>query len=55
MTGEYISPKQAAEVLGIHKITILRKIKNGEIPHKRLGYKTIRIPKSYINEIHKGD
>ena len=39
----YLSPKQAAEKLGVCKATILRHIKSGDLKAYHLGTKTIRI------------
>jgi len=35
---EVMSPKEAAEYLGISKVTLYKLLKNGEIPGRRLGY-----------------
>ncbi|WP_373899313.1 helix-turn-helix transcriptional regulator [Haloimpatiens sp. FM7315] len=46
---EYITVKKAAELLGVSKRTIYRKIKKGLIPYKKIDTKIIRIPVNYFD------
>ncbi len=46
METKYLSPKAFAEVVGLHKNTVLRYIKEGKIKAYRLNRKVIRIPLS---------
>ncbi|WP_251861077.1 helix-turn-helix domain-containing protein [Clostridium sp. Marseille-Q2269] len=46
---EYITVKKAAQILGVSKRTIYRKIKQGIIPCKKVDSKIIRIPINYFN------
>ena len=43
----YYSTKETAEILGMCKESVLRGIRNGEIPCKKIG-KVFRIPAAYI-------
>ncbi|APH17486.1 helix-turn-helix domain-containing protein [Clostridium botulinum] len=45
---EYVTVKEASEILGVSKRTIYRKIKKGIIPCKKIGSKIIRIPSNYL-------
>jgi len=51
---EVMSPKEAAEYLGISKVTLYKLLKNGEIPGRRLGYQW-RISKAALDEFLKGE
>jgi|UniRef100_A0A7C3HRV9 excisionase family DNA binding protein len=44
----YISPKQAAAILGISRGTIFSLINRGTLPAVKLGARTIRIPLAAI-------
>lgn len=50
VTQDYVSPKIVAKKLGLSERTIYRRIKSGEIPSKKIGNKTLRIPISYFNK-----
>lgn len=50
----YLSPKQAAEKLGVCKATILRYIKSGDLKVYRLGTKTIRIDEKELEAFIQG-
>jgi excisionase family DNA binding protein len=43
LIGEWVSPQEAAEYLGVSKQTVLAKCKNRELVYSKLGYRTIRI------------
>jgi excisionase family DNA binding protein len=47
---EYVSIPQLAKILGVSRITIYNKVKNGEIEAIRIG-KIYAIPKKYVSEI----
>ena len=49
-TDEYLTTSQLADLLGISRIAVHKKIKNGEIKAKKAGRIYI-IPKSYVSEI----
>jgi len=51
---EVMSPKEAAEYLGISKVTLYKLLKNGEIPGRRLGYQW-RISKAALDKFLKGE
>ncbi len=46
---EYFTPQQAADRMKVSKQTVLKMIRNGTLPVLRLGYRTIRIPVSSLN------
>ncbi len=46
----YLTTSQLAEILGISRVAVHKKIKSGEIKAKKIGNIYI-IPKSYISEI----
>lgn len=50
ITQDYIAPKVVAKKLGVSERTIYRKIKSGEIPSKKIGSKTLRVPISYLKK-----
>ena len=43
-----LTPKEAAEYLGVHLNTIYRMLKTGEISGFRLGPRLLRIPKDQL-------
>jgi len=47
---EYITIPELAKLLGISRIAVYKKVKNGEINAKRIG-KIHAIPKEYISKI----
>ena len=47
---EYVTIPQLAKILGVSRITIYNKVKNGEIDAIRIG-RIFAIPKKYISEI----
>jgi len=47
---EYVTIPQLAKILGVSRITIYNKVKNGEIEAIRIG-RIYAIPKAYISEI----
>ncbi len=49
-TDEFLTTSQLAEILGISRIAVHKKIKKGEIKAKKAGRIYI-IPKSYVSEI----
>ena len=50
---EYLSPKQAAKILGVHYLTVLSYVNKGILPSKRLG-RMFKIPKTAVmNEVAK--
>lgn len=49
-TDEFLTTSQLAEILGISRIAVHKKIKSGEIKTKKAGRIYI-IPKSYVSEI----
>jgi excisionase family DNA binding protein len=49
-TDNYLTVSQLAEILGISRIAVHKKIKKGEIAAKKIGNFYV-IPKSYISEI----
>jgi excisionase family DNA binding protein len=49
-TDNYLTVSQLAEILGISRIAVHKKIKKGEISAKKIGNFYV-IPKSYISEI----
>ncbi len=51
---KYLSPKEFAERVGLHKNTILKAIKEGRIKAYRLNRKVIRIPESEIEAFLSG-
>lgn len=48
--SEYISISQYAEILGISRIAVYKKIKKGQIKAIRIG-RSFAIPKKYLNNI----
>lgn len=48
--GEYISIAQLAEMLGISRIAVYKKVKKGEIEAIRIG-RSYAVPKKYISGI----
>lgn len=49
---EYLTTSQLADILGISRIAVHKKIKNGEIKAKKIGNIYV-IPKSYVSEIFR--
>lgn len=49
-TDEFLTTSQLAEILGISRIAVHKKIKRGQIKAKKAGRIYI-IPKSYVSEI----
>jgi excisionase family DNA binding protein len=49
-TDEFLTTSQLAEILGISRIAVHKKIKSGQIKAKKAGRIYI-IPKSYVSEI----
>jgi excisionase family DNA binding protein len=47
---EYVTIPQLAKILGVSRITIYNKVKNGEIEAIRIG-RIYAIPKKYVTEI----
>lgn len=47
--SKYISVKELAEILGISRIAVFKKIKNGQIPAERFG-RSYSIPSDYVLE-----
>ena len=47
---EYVTIPQLAKILGVSRITIYNKVKNGEIEAIRIG-RIYAIPKKYVSEI----
>ena len=54
MSNELLSPKQTADLLGIHLNTVYRLIHNGDLTAKRLGPKLLRISATEIEKYTKG-
>ena len=48
-----MTPKEAAEVLGVHTATIYKLVKTGELPSVKLGPKLIRISASDLQKYIK--
>lgn len=49
-TEEFLTTSQLAEILGVSRIAVYKKIKKGEIKASRIGNIYV-IPKSYISEV----
>lgn len=49
-TDDYLTVTQLAEILGVSRIAVHKKIKKGEIPAKKIGNFYV-IPKSYVSEV----
>lgn len=49
-TDDYLTVTQLAEILGMSRIAVHKKIKKGEIEAKKIGNFYV-IPKSYISEV----
>jgi excisionase family DNA binding protein len=49
-----LSPKQAAELLGLNKHTILRWIKTGRLPAQKLSAQTFRIRREDLDKLSEG-
>ena len=47
---DYISIPQLAEILGISRIAVYKKVKKGQIKAKRIG-RNYAIPRKYVTEI----
>lgn len=52
--SDALTLREAAESLGVHRNTIGRLIKRGELPVIRLGKKAVRVPKRAVDEILAG-
>lgn len=48
--SEFITVSQLADILGISRVAVLKKIKKGQIKAIRIGH-NYAIPKKYIDEI----
>ena len=45
---EYLAPKQAAELVGVHPLTIRRAIASGDLPAMRMGPRIIRVKRADV-------
>ena len=45
---EFLAPKEAAELIGVHPLTIRRAIAAGDLPASRLGPRLIRVKRSDV-------
>lgn len=45
---EYLTAKEAADLLRVHVVTVRRWVRAGELPSVRPGEKVIRIPRSVL-------
>ena len=52
MEKEYVSTAQAAKILGVSRMQVVRKIKRGEIKAKRIG-RSFAISKDDLDPIYK--
>jgi len=50
-----MSPKEAAQVLGVHPATIYKLVKTGELPSVKLGPKLIRINATDLEKLIKAN
>ena len=50
-TPEVVSINEAKELLGVSRPTLNRYLKDGLLPKIKIGLKTVRIPRSAINEL----
>ena len=50
---EYVTIPQLAKILGVSRITVFNKVKNGEIEAIRIG-RIYAIPKKYVSDILGG-
>jgi excisionase family DNA binding protein len=41
--ARWVSPQQAADYLGIHVVTMRRRIRSGDVPATRLGPRLLRV------------
>jgi excisionase family DNA binding protein len=46
---EWLSVQEAAALLGLSAWTVYQNLHKGEIPYRRVGPKTIQIPKGYFH------
>ncbi len=44
----YLSPRQAAQVLGVSEYLLYREVSEGNIPHRKLGTR-ILIPREWVD------
>lgn len=49
-TDKYLTVSQLAEILGVSRVAVHKKIKNGDIKAEKIGNMYV-IPKSYVSEI----
>lgn len=48
---EWVSPKELARRLKLHKNTILKRARSGEFPHAKIGQRVIRFDYALIKAI----
>jgi excisionase family DNA binding protein len=51
MTTKYLTPKEAATVLEVSPASVVRWVREGLIPAMRIGHRTIKIPRTAIEQI----
>lgn len=49
-TRETYNPAEAARILGVARVTLVRWVEAGQIPAIRIGHRTL-IPRSYIDRL----
>ena len=54
MNNLLLTPKQAADYLGVHLNTVYRLIQNGEVAASRLGPRMLRINREQLDNYLKG-
>lgn len=50
LTADWVSPKEAAEYLGINKVTVRKLINDGKLKASKIGYRTVRISSASIEK-----
>jgi excisionase family DNA binding protein len=48
--GLFLTPQEAADLLGVSRETIRRAIRSGELKATRLGYRTVRVTRADLDE-----
>ena len=49
--SEYLTPKEAAELLKVDRLTVYRMVKDGQLPAARIGQRGLRIPRVAVEAI----
>lgn len=53
MDSQFLTPKEVAEILGVHQKTVHHWLRTGKLTGTKISYRTWRIPRSALEELVK--